>query len=72
MIAKRRRQQKSEALAAKGRKSSEAVARRNNRRRRLLRVLNNKVWPLIPPQLLGKRVSRRERERVLGYGQDGV
>ena len=38
----------------------------------LLRLLENEIWPSIPKGVLGKRVSKRERERILGYGPDGV
>lgn len=38
----------------------------------LLRFLREEIWPSIPSRLLGKGVSRRERERILGYGPKGV
>jgi antitoxin VapB len=38
----------------------------------LLRFLQEEIWPSIPSRLLGKGVSRRERERILGYGPKGV
>jgi len=38
----------------------------------LLRFLREEVWPSIPKRILGKRVSRMERERILGYGPKGV
>jgi antitoxin VapB len=38
----------------------------------LLRFLREEVWPQIPRRALGKRLTRRERERILGYGPDGV
>lgn len=38
----------------------------------LLRFLREEVWPSIPERILGKRVSRRERERILGYSPKGV
>lgn len=39
---------------------------------RLLALLQNRIWPQIPPHVRGKRISKRERERILGYGPDGV
>ena len=38
----------------------------------LLRFLRQEVWPAVPRSVLGKRVSRKERESILGYGQDGA
>lgn len=43
-----------------------------DRRENLLRFLRQEVWPSIPSRILGKRISRRERERILGYGPKGV
>ncbi len=45
---------------------------RLDRRRELLRILEEEIWPTIPGSLLGKRISKKERERILGYGPDGV
>ena len=42
------------------------------RRRRVLRFLETKVWPSIPKKELGRRISRREKEDILGYGPGGV
>ena len=38
----------------------------------LLRFLREEVWAAVPRSVLGKRVSRKEREAFLGYGRDGV
>jgi len=38
----------------------------------LLRFLREEIWPSIPSRLLGKGISRKERERILGYGPKGV
>lgn len=45
---------------------------RRDRRADLLRLLEEQIWPAVPQKLRGKRVSRRERERILGYGKEGV
>lgn len=42
---------------------------RNERLRRFLEVM---VWPELPEGVRGKRISKRERERILGYGPKGV
>jgi antitoxin VapB len=46
--------------------------RKQDRRAELLRLLQEQIWPAIPWSLLGKGTSRRERERILGYGKGGV
>ena len=43
-----------------------------DRAARLLRWLEHEVWPSIPDELLGKEITKAEREEILGYGRDGV
>ena len=43
-----------------------------DRKARLTSLLETEVWPLIPKKLLGKRLTRKEHDRILGYGQEGV
>jgi antitoxin VapB len=43
-----------------------------DRKSRLARLLESEVWPLIPKVLLGKRLGRKEEDRLLGYGREGV
>lgn len=38
----------------------------------LRRFLEQEVWPQVPRRVLGKRVTRREREAILGYGREGA
>jgi antitoxin VapB len=45
---------------------------RQGRRESLMRLLEQEIWPLVPRAVLGKRVTKKERERILGYGRDGV
>jgi hypothetical protein len=47
-----------------------ALAERRSRLR--LKVLEREIWSKVPKRLRGKRLSRRERERILGYGPLGV
>ena len=42
-----------------------------NRGTRLARFLAAEVWPALPPGVLGRPVTREERERILGYGPQG-
>jgi antitoxin VapB len=39
---------------------------------RLRRFLEEEAWPQIPQELLGKPISKAEREAILGYGPHGV
>jgi len=47
------------------RQAAERAARRQ-------RFLEEEVWPQIPASVRGKRISKDEREAVLGYGPGGV
>jgi antitoxin VapB len=39
---------------------------------RALDFLEREIWPNIPQKLLGRRVTKREREQILGFGKAGV
>jgi antitoxin VapB len=39
---------------------------------RALDFLENEIWSHIPRKLLGRPVTKREREQILGYGRGGV
>lgn len=43
-----------------------------NRRARLQRFLENEAWTQVPVDQLGRRLSRKEEEALLGYGPEGV
>lgn len=42
------------------------------RRAGVLRFLRSRIWPSIPKNQLGRRLSREEEEAMLGYGPEGV
>ena len=42
------------------------------REERLTRFLEEEIWPLVPPDQIGKRVSKAEREEILGFGEYGA
>ena len=42
------------------------------REERLTRFLEEEIWPLVPPDQLGKPVSTAEREEILGFGEHGA
>jgi antitoxin VapB len=39
---------------------------------RLVEFLEKSIWSKIPADVLGKQLSKREREEILGYGPEGV
>jgi antitoxin VapB len=43
-----------------------------DRGQELHRFLEEEAWPQVPPGVLGKPISRSEREEILGYGPEGV
>ncbi len=44
----------------------------DNHEARLRRFLAQELWPIVPPDQLGKKVGRDEEEAILGYGPEGV
>jgi hypothetical protein len=42
------------------------------RRTVIERLLENEIWPQLPRELIGKGPSKREREEILGIGEDGT
>lgn len=44
----------------------------DDRYQRLHRFLEEEIWPQIPPDQLGKPISKEEQEDILGFGPDGV
>jgi antitoxin VapB len=45
---------------------------RKDRRADMLRFLGHDVWPLVPRGQTGRRLTRREEDRILGYDKSGV
>lgn len=43
-----------------------------NREARARRFLEEEVWPRVPDDQRGRRLSRSEEDAILGYGQEGV
>jgi antitoxin VapB len=50
----------------------QARKRRPARAQRIDRFLKDEAWPQIPDAVLGKPISKAERETILGYGPEGV
>lgn len=43
-----------------------------DKRGRLKRFLENEVWPAVPKAELGRRLTRAEEDKILGYGKHGI
>jgi len=43
-----------------------------DRRQALRRFLEQEAWPQVPGEVLGRPISKTEREEILGYGELGV
>jgi antitoxin VapB len=39
---------------------------------RLQRLLENRIWPEVPKDVIGQPISKKDREEILGYGPRGV
>jgi antitoxin VapB len=44
----------------------------SKRARRLIDLLEGEIWPQVPREIMGKPISRKQREAILGYGPEGV
>jgi antitoxin VapB len=49
----------------------ERVESSDQRYDRLLHWLQTEVWPFIPPDQRGKRLTKEEEEEILGIGPEG-
>jgi antitoxin VapB len=47
-------------------------ASNDTRRARVLRFLEKKVWPGLPKEQSGRRLTRAKEDAILGYGPGGV
>lgn len=45
---------------------------RRSRKEELLKFLEREVWPRVPAEERGRRLSREEEEAILGYGTEGA
>jgi antitoxin VapB len=43
-----------------------------HRREDLVQFLKREIWPSLPPRVLGRRIPRKKREQILGYGPKGT
>ena len=50
----------------------QARNRRHARSQQIDRFLEDEAWPQVPETVLGRPISKAERETILGYGPEGV
>ena len=46
--------------------------KRRSRKDEMLRFLERDVWPRVPAEERGRRLSREEEDGILGYGPEGA
>lgn len=46
--------------------------KRRSRQDEMLRFLERDVWPRVPADQRGRRLSREEEDAILGYGPEGA
>lgn len=75
-LAARTGETKTGAVRAAARERLDRLDRRATRRKRspeeIQQWLETEIWPQIPEELLGRGLTKAEREEILGYGPDGV
>ena len=49
-----------------------ATGIRESKQVRVDRLLRERIWPQIPKNVFGRRITKREEDRILGYGPGGV
>lgn len=49
-----------------------AYTAQTERAARLRRVLEREIWPTVPAEVTGTRLSKAEEEAILGYGESGA
>lgn len=45
---------------------------KRDREAEVFRYLEREVWPSVPRSVLGRRLTRREEDQILGYGKEGA
>jgi antitoxin VapB len=45
---------------------------KRDREAEMLGYLEREVWPRVPKNVLGRRLTKREEDRILGYGASGA
>ena len=73
-VAEMARETKTQAIrrALEDRKAKLVELNAPPKRRGVREALEKYIWPYISPDARGKKISKEEREEILGYGPDGV
>jgi antitoxin VapB len=73
-LAKITGESKTEAVrkALEQRKASLSVGINMGKRDRWIEFLESEIWPDIPKEQLGRRLSKEEEEGILGFGPEGI
>jgi antitoxin VapB len=73
-LAKITGESKTEAVrkALEQRKASLSVGINMGKRERWIEFLESEIWPEIPKEQLGRRLSKEEEEAILGFGPEGI
>jgi antitoxin VapB len=59
-------------VALQERKERLELMRGGARRRSLRRLLETEIWPLVPDEVRGRRLTKDEEEEILGIGPEGA
>lgn len=62
---------KTEAIRRALEERRERLIVASSRGQSLISFLEKQVWPFIPEEVRGKRMTREEEDQILGYGPDG-
>jgi len=60
-----------EHLAAYDTRAVAIASTAQARQAALMRLLEEEIWPQIPRELVGRGPTKKEREQLLGIGEDG-
>jgi antitoxin VapB len=73
-LAKITGESKTEAVrkALEQRKASLSVGINMGKRERWIEFLESEIWPDVPREQLGRRLSKEEEEGILGFGPEGI
>jgi antitoxin VapB len=74
-VAKLAHETKTEAIrrALEERKARLAATHgRPQSQEQLMEFFEKSIWPQVPADVLGKPLSKRDREEILGYGPEGI
>jgi antitoxin VapB len=59
-------ERKGRLIRQRGKKVTSKPSKTQDRIGRIMDYLEREVWPNIPPNILGKKVTKRKREEILG------